>query len=709
MANNLDFNIRLQTEQFTAGMRSVSSSVKSLEGSFSFLKKIFVGAVIIKGVQQITSAFVTTTKAANEQENAVNSLNAALKRSGEFTPKLSSDLQKFASDLQRTTTVGDETSIRMLALASSFGATADQAKTIVTASANLAAATGKSLDEAVRQVSKTLGGFAGELGEVNPAIKSLTKEQLQAGKAAEILNQQYSGAAAAEIKTFAGSVQQLSNSYGDLLEQIGFLFTQNPAFRRAIQGLGEIINRISGSIAEQSQLVNSVLVPVLKTLFKAIQLGSNLLNGFSVAINALKLGVAQDITEIVRKLEQFQNLVNKIPGVDVEIISEDAVKRFEAAERAFQSKLNNNIKEYQEANKFYQEIINDIDRLSKAKPIPVGQSGPTQPGASSQPTPEEKTKAETLGQFIFPDISQRRRDLRKAFGTAAGDFIENINDRMPPIFNQLGSTFITAIKQGGRDGAQSLLVGLAGAFGQFLGPVGQLLGPIVDLLATEGAAKMVSGLIDNIDKIIYTMAENLPILTTRLSVLLASPAFQVSIIKAFVTGLANGLKEAAGDIASKWATEFIDKVGPTGTIIAEQFGARISTYAKNFANDFAYQLGLLLPDIPIPEIKIDIPEPPWLKNLRKGVTNQPGIGGLSLPKFATGGVVPSGYPNDSYVARLTSGEEVLTEADRNNTAAKLDAILQALMGQNTTVNVMVDGQIIEQQVLKANKNNRRIS
>ncbi len=31
----------------------------------------------------------------------------------------------------------------------------------------------------------------------------------------------------------------------------------------------------------------------------------------------------------------------------------------------------------------------------------------------------------------------------------------------------------------------------------------------------------------------------------------------------------------------------------------------------------------------------------------------------SIPKFATGGTVPSGYPNDSYLARLTSGERII--------------------------------------------------
>jgi hypothetical protein len=39
---------------------------------------------------------------------------------------------------------------------------------------------------------------------------------------------------------------------------------------------------------------------------------------------------------------------------------------------------------------------------------------------------------------------------------------------------------------------------------------------------------------------------------------------------------------------------------------------------------------------------------------------------LTIPGFATGGIVPDGFPNDTYLARLTSGERVIPERDWNN-------------------------------------------
>jgi hypothetical protein len=71
--------------------------------------------------------------------------------------------------------------------------------------------------------------------------------------------------------------------------------------------------------------------------------------------------------------------------------------------------------------------------------------------------------------------------------------------------------------------------------------------------------------------------------------------------------------------------------------------------------------------------KLEIKTPGWLQNFIDAINKLlgfklPGSSGKlaslnpldSLPKFASGGVVPSGFPNDGYVARLQSHERVLS-------------------------------------------------
>jgi hypothetical protein len=209
-------------KQSEKSFKKIAQSLKSIDFKSTFL----VGAEAIRGfnavASKLTGVLSDTIDAASVQEDAINSLNTSLALSGEFTEAASQGFQDWASSLQAATTAGDEQILAQAALAKSFGATNEQAKQITEASLELAAATGKSLEEATRQVSKTLGGYAGELGEVNPAIKALTQEQLKAGEAAQLLLNQYGGSAAAQVNTFSGALQQTTNTFGDLLEEIGF-------------------------------------------------------------------------------------------------------------------------------------------------------------------------------------------------------------------------------------------------------------------------------------------------------------------------------------------------------------------------------------------------------------------------------------------------------------------------------------------------------
>ena len=66
------------------------------------------------------------------------------------------------------------------------------------------------LQSAARNVGRTVGGFAGELGEVIPELKDLTTEALQAGEGIDLLAEKFSGRAAADAKTFSGRIAQLS-------------------------------------------------------------------------------------------------------------------------------------------------------------------------------------------------------------------------------------------------------------------------------------------------------------------------------------------------------------------------------------------------------------------------------------------------------------------------------------------------------------------
>jgi hypothetical protein len=268
---------------------------RGLSAGFSRL-----GAAAAAAAAGIAAAFAgrAIIGAAAKQQDAVNNLNASLRRTGQFSAEISQDLQNFASSLQAVTTVGDETTLELLALSQAFGFSAEQSKVATEAALNLAAAAGISAEEATRRLGRTISGSIEDVSKFAPAIKNLTKEQLAAGDAALLLNNALAGAAAAQRNTFSGAVTALANDFGDLLEAIGSLVTSSPAIVGAFNGISKVLQGVSKSIGEfqgQGDIFGNVLISLIDK-GGAFAVGfqvifSRVSQVFGIFINGLKTGV----------------------------------------------------------------------------------------------------------------------------------------------------------------------------------------------------------------------------------------------------------------------------------------------------------------------------------------------------------------------------------------------------------------------------------
>jgi len=296
MANEIDFTLVADLKKATRDLNSFS---KTATGAIEGVKSSFRGLAAAAGAVAGAFAVGKIVSAANQQENAIKSLNTALSLTGDFTEENSRRFQEFASELQKNSTVGDEVSLSLVGLAKSMGATNDQTEKIIQAAADLSAITGESLEQSVRNLSKTLGGLKGELGETQPELRNLTAEQLQAGAAIDIVAKKYAGAAKALTGTFSGAVEQAGNSFGDLLEEIGFLITKNPIIIAAVNKaseafvvLGDIVkaNReglINFALDTAANLTRSFAF-VIEVVGKAIAIFSN----YEIILDSILLAYA---------------------------------------------------------------------------------------------------------------------------------------------------------------------------------------------------------------------------------------------------------------------------------------------------------------------------------------------------------------------------------------------------------------------------------
>ena len=229
-----NLNIKVRAE----GARRAKQDLKGVEGGLNKLGKaaataasaFFAAKGLIKGFERVIQLDA-------EQELAERKLEVAL-------GGVSQGLLDQASALQKVSMFGDEAIIGQQAFLASLKMSEQQIRDIIPVAIDLAAATGMSLESAVRNTAKTFSGLAGELGELVPQLRELTAEEMMAGEAVTVLNDLFGGKAAGEEGTLVFNSRQLDMALGDLGETFGDVFT--PAVSNATAKMAKFTQQATG-------------------------------------------------------------------------------------------------------------------------------------------------------------------------------------------------------------------------------------------------------------------------------------------------------------------------------------------------------------------------------------------------------------------------------------------------------------------------------
>lgn len=254
--SGLDKGLKDMKNKLDGAGKTLDAGAKKGKGFADNLKGISTGAVAAAaGVAGVAVAVKKTVDALNDcekaykvQRNAEIALQTAAKNNPYLNDESVYNLRNFASELQSMSNIGDEQSLQVMAQLAAMGRTEEQIQAIMKAAADMSAVTGNSIQNVSAQLNKTYSGLAGELGEANSAIRALSKEELEAGKAIEIIAQQYNGQATA----MADNTVQLANAWGDFKENIGRGW--NKVTQPVKQFFLDILNDINESTAKTNDL-----------------------------------------------------------------------------------------------------------------------------------------------------------------------------------------------------------------------------------------------------------------------------------------------------------------------------------------------------------------------------------------------------------------------------------------------------------------------
>lgn len=231
--------------QFSNSNKQSLSGLSRLNGAITNAAKSFGAVGVAVGaavgvIKKANEAIKETTDLYKIQATAEKQLEVAAKNNPYLNETSVVQLKAYASELQGISTVGDEQLIPMMAQLAAAGRTQAEIQDIMAAALDVSASGMMSLDAAVTALNKTYSGTTGQLGNQIAAIKTLTKEELQSGKAVEIIANQFKGMAK-ETAELTGTSQQLQNAIGDYKELLGETF--EGAFAPMRKWFTEVITR----------------------------------------------------------------------------------------------------------------------------------------------------------------------------------------------------------------------------------------------------------------------------------------------------------------------------------------------------------------------------------------------------------------------------------------------------------------------------------
>lgn len=221
-----------------------TGDAKQLEDTFTRVgvKANLISSAITTAFQVAARATVNYVKdsisAYDQDAKAQSSLLTALKGREDATDRL---IQQ-ASDLQKITLFGDETTVQAQAFLAQMGLTEDAIKRVTPLVQDFASAQNVDLGTAAKLVAKSLGSSTNALSRYGIEIKGTVGSSERLESAVNSLSAAFGGQAEAAAKAGSGPLVQFQNAMSDIQELVGAVV--GPALQEAARQMTAFAERV---------------------------------------------------------------------------------------------------------------------------------------------------------------------------------------------------------------------------------------------------------------------------------------------------------------------------------------------------------------------------------------------------------------------------------------------------------------------------------
>jgi hypothetical protein len=605
------------------GRQSTKALSNTEKQSNNFFNTFKAGALRLAGpIGAVIGGFVSIQKGINdavESAKITRQIEASLLAVGDASSDTVQQILDFASAIQKATGVSDDLVKSTFITAQNFGISTDKAKELTVAAIDLAAATGTDVESAVRLLGGTFDGTVGKLANYGEEFRNLTKEQLEAGNAIDIVSKKFGGSASKDLDTFGGRLGQLSNSFGDFLKAIGKTVTESPAVQDALKFTAEGIDGVTEALQRQKQestigvTITQIGASYSDTSEKVRLLKQELQAFQDINIGGQSKAVADGFAGIVEKAQgatsatsDFITRLSSLPKAKApeELAKtgkalEEAKKKAEEAAKAFkqlESKVGSTSSdEITKIKARYEQERREVESFS-AKYVEYRTK------AAALIVSIEKNKADEILNYnietakklndeIRANADQQKSFLQSVFDNPFGNFAEKFNLELVRAIEfaksgiDLGSPFkegeVAASITGGLAAALQGEAGAKKALGQVADVIGSSfgipgLGAITELLSKgpEETEKFIKAFVEALPVLIDAIVKAIPVLVeTLIDVLLfeggleriiggllrAIPRIAIALAVAFRDAIVNGA-EAIGNAIGQFFSDALNSI-----------------------------------------------------------------------------------------------------------------------------------------------------
>jgi hypothetical protein len=303
-------SIPIVTEFNGSGIEKAKKEFAQLDGAAAKTKFAFQKALIpaTAAVAGLGAALFDATKGAMEDAAAQDLLAASLKKNTTATDAQIKANEEWITQQGKLLGVADDDLRPAIQKLAAQTGNLEEAQRGAALAMDIAAATGKPLSSVTDALAKAYGGNEAALAKLDPKLKGLIKDGLDAEGAMSVLADTFGGAATTKAGTAEGQFQRLGLALSETKETIG------AALLPAIEAVLPFLTKFGQWAADHPNIILAVgaAIGVIAASIMAVNLAMAI-NPFTL----IALGVAAVALALVgayKKFEAFRVIVDGVFG-----------------------------------------------------------------------------------------------------------------------------------------------------------------------------------------------------------------------------------------------------------------------------------------------------------------------------------------------------------------------------------------------------------